>query len=107
MVTVHATCIAIDGHGILLRGPSGSGKSDLALRAIDGGARLVADDRVVLTGHGENVIASAPSSLHGLIEIRGLGIMRMDTAAEARVALVADLTDPGSVERLPERRHCA
>ena len=53
MVTVHATCIAIDGHGILLRGPAGSGKSDLALRAIDRGARLVADDQVVLTRHGE------------------------------------------------------
>jgi len=106
MVTVHATCIAIDGHGILLRGPSGSGKSDLALRAIDQGARLVADDQVVLTRHGENVIASAPSSLHGLIEIRGLGIMRMDAAAEARVALVADLIGPDSIDRLPERRHC-
>lgn len=106
MVTVHATCIAIDGHGILLRGPSGSGKSDLALRAIDRGARLVADDRVVLTRHGDSVIASAPSSLHGLIEIRGLGIVRMDAAAEAKVALVADMTDPGGVERLLERRRC-
>ncbi len=106
MVTVHATCIAIDGHGILLRGPSGSGKSDLALRAIDEGAQLVADDQVALTRRGENVIASAPSSLHGLIEIRGLGIMRMDAAAEARVALVADMADPDSIERLPARLHC-
>ncbi|HEX4505473.1 MAG TPA: HPr kinase/phosphatase C-terminal domain-containing protein [Alphaproteobacteria bacterium] len=106
MVTVHATCIAIDGHGILLRGPSGSGKSDLALRAIGGGARLVADDRVVLTRQGDAVIASAPSSLHGLIEIRGLGIMRMDAATQARIALVADMTDPGSIERLPEQRRC-
>jgi HPr kinase/phosphorylase len=106
MVTVHATCIAIDGHGILLRGPSGSGKSDLALRAIDRGARLVADDRVVLTRRGENVVASAPSSLHGLIEIRGLGIMRMDAVAEAPVMLVADMVGPGVIERLPERRRC-
>jgi serine kinase of HPr protein (carbohydrate metabolism regulator) len=106
MVTVHATCIAIDGHGILLRGPSGSGKSDLALRAIDRGARLVADDRVVLTRRGESVIASAPSSLRGLIEIRGLGIMRMDAAAEAEVALAVDLTEPELVQRLPLRRDC-
>ena len=106
MVTVHATCIAIDGHGILLRGPSGSGKSDLALRAIDQGARLVAEDWVVLTRQGENVIASAPSSLYGLIEIRGLGIMRIDAVAEARVALVADMADPSSIERLPEQRDC-
>src|ERR1700761_305372 len=106
MVTVHATCIAIDGHGILLRGPSGSGKSDLAFRAVDEGARLVADDRVVLTRRGENVVASAPSSLHGLIEIRGLGIMRMDAVAEAPVMLVADMVGPGGTERLPERRQC-
>lgn len=106
MVIVHATCIAVDGHGILLRGPSGSGKSDLAVRAIDRGARLVADDRVVLTRHGESVIASAPAALHGLIEIRGLGIVRMDAAAEARIALVADMTDPRGIERLPEQRRC-
>jgi HPr kinase/phosphorylase len=106
MVMVHGTCIAFDGHGILLRGAAGSGKSDLALRAIDRGAQLVADDQVVLARHGEGVIASAPASLHGLIEIRGLGIMRMDAATEARIALVADMTDPHAIERLPDRRHC-
>ena len=106
MVTVHATCIVIDGHGILLRGPSGSGKSDLALRAIDQGGRLVADDRVILTRHGDSVIASAPPSLQGLVEIRGLGIVRMGTVPEARIALVADMTDPGGIERLPGQRQC-
>src|SRR6185437_3524479 len=106
MVTVHATCISVDGHGILLRGPSGSGKSDLALRAIDQGAQLVADDWVVLTRQGDSMIASAPPSLHGLIEIRGLGIMRVDAAAEARVALVADMAGPDNIERLPEERQC-
>jgi HPr kinase/phosphorylase len=106
MVMVHATCIAFDGHGILLRGASGSGKSDLALRAIDHGAQLVADDRVVLVRDGADMIASAPASLHGLIEIRGLGIMRMDAAAQARIALVADMADPHTIERLPDRRHC-
>jgi serine kinase of HPr protein (carbohydrate metabolism regulator) len=106
MVMVHATCIAIDGHGILLRGPSGSGKSDLALRAIDRGAQLVADDQVVLTRRGDSMMASAPSSLRGLIEVRGLGIVRMDAAAEARLALVADMADLDSIERLPERRRC-
>ena len=106
MVMVHATCIAFDGHGILLRGASGSGKSDLALRAIDRGAQLVADDQVVLARHGADMIASAPASLHGLIEIRGLGIMRMDAAAQARIALVADMADPQAVERLPSRRRC-
>ena len=103
---VHGTCIAFDGHGVLLRGAAGSGKSDLALRAIVRGARLVADDQVVLARHGDGVIASAPASLHGLIEIRGLGIMRMDATAEARIALVADMTEPHAIERLPDRRHC-
>jgi HPr kinase/phosphorylase len=104
MIMVHATCIAFDGHGILLRGPAGSGKSDLALRAIDQGACLVADDQVVLNRDGAIVIASAPSSLHGLIEIRGIGIIRMDAAAQVPVALVADMMD--APERLPERRWC-
>jgi HPr kinase/phosphorylase len=106
MVMVHATCIAFDGHGILLRGASGSGKSDLALRAIDHGAQLVADDQVVLARDGADMIASAPASLHGLIEIRGVGVMRMDAAAQAKIALVADMTDPHTIERLPDRRHC-
>jgi len=106
MIMVHATCIAVDGHGVLLRGAAGSGKSDLALRLIDGGAQLVADDQVVLARRGANVIASAPVSLHGLIEIRGLGIMRMDAATEARIALVADMAEPHAAPRLPDRRHC-
>lgn len=106
MVTVHATCIAFDGHGILLRGASGSGKSDLALRAMDHGAQLVADDQVILARHGEGMVASAPDSLHGLIEIRGLGIVHVDAAAEARIALVADMTDSRTIERLPDCRHC-
>ncbi|MDB5393470.1 MAG: putative HPr kinase/phosphorylase, regulates carbohydrate metabolism [Rhodospirillales bacterium] len=106
MLMVHATCIAFAGRGVLLRGPPGSGKSDLALRAIAEGARLIADDQVALARSGENVIASAPSALHGMIEIRGLGIMRVEAAAEAEIALVADLVDAASLERLPDRRHC-
>jgi HPr kinase/phosphorylase len=106
MIMVHATCIAIGGRGVLLRGPSGSGKSDLALRAIADGAALVADDQVVLARSGESVIASAPSALYGMIEIRGLGIMRVEAAAEAEIKLVVDLIDAASVERLPDRRHC-
>jgi serine kinase of HPr protein (carbohydrate metabolism regulator) len=106
MLMVHATCVAFDGRGILFRGPSGSGKSDLALRALAEGALLVADDQVMLARHGARVIASGPSALRGLIEIRGLGIMRVDAAAEAEIALVADLVEPASVERLPESRLC-
>ena len=105
-LTAHATCIAIDGHGILLRGPSGSGKSDLALRAIAEGAHLVADDQVLLARDGDAVIGSAPAALHGLIEIRGLGLMRMNADAEARIALVADMTAAAAIDRMPEARQC-
>ena len=105
-LTAHATCISIDGHGILLRGPSGSGKSDLALRAIADGARLVADDQVVLAAEGDAVIGSAPPTLRGMIEIRGLGVMRMEADVRARIALVADMTAAGAIDRMPEPRRC-
>jgi len=106
MIMVHATCIAFNGSGVLLRGPPGSGKSDLALRALSDGARLVADDQVVLTRKGSKLVASAPSSLQGLIEIRGLGIMRVEADAESELALVVDLTDKGVIERIPEPARC-
>jgi HPr Serine kinase C-terminal domain len=72
---VHGTVVAIDGGGVLLRGPSGRGKSDLALRLIDAGARLVADDQVLLQRSGMQVLARAPAVLAGLLEIRGVGIV--------------------------------
>jgi serine kinase of HPr protein (carbohydrate metabolism regulator) len=58
--TVHATCVAIDGRGILIRGRSGAGKSDLALRLIDRGARLVSDDYTILAASGGRLRAAAP-----------------------------------------------
>jgi len=86
----------------LLRGPSGSGKSDLALRLIDGGARLVADDRTDLTLRDNAVIATAPEKLTGKMEVRGLGIVSVDFLPETALALVADLIAPTDVERMPE-----
>jgi serine kinase of HPr protein (carbohydrate metabolism regulator) len=100
MPTIHATCVAIEGHAILLRGPSGAGKSDLALRLIDGGALLVADDRVVLSIERGRLVARAPQAIAGLIEARGLGIIEVPSAESAPVLLVCDLVD--QVERLPE-----
>lgn len=101
---VHATAVAIEGGAILLRGPSGSGKSDLALRLIDGGAQLVADDQTLLRREGERVLASAPPAIDGLLEVRGVGVVRVGAAVTAPLVLIADLTLSGDIERLPERR---
>jgi HPr kinase/phosphorylase len=107
MATIHATCVAVDGRGVLLRGPSGSGKSDLALRLIDAGGRLVADDRVQLSLEGGLVIARPPAILAGLIEARGFGPIPVPFLPEAPIMLVADLKPDEAIERLPEPGTCA
>ena len=101
METVHATAVAIEGAGVLLRGPSASGKSDLALRLIDRGARLVADDRTVLTLRDGCVEASAPPEIEGRMEVRGLGIVRMPGCGSAMLRLVVDLVSAREVARMP------
>jgi serine kinase of HPr protein (carbohydrate metabolism regulator) len=85
--------------GALIEGPSGAGKSDLAIRAMAAGLRLVADDRVVLWTSGGRLYGRAPDSLHGLIEVRGLGVQRVAALPLAEVVLIAALETP---ERLPE-----
>jgi len=101
---VHATAIAIEGNAILLRGPPGAGKSDLALRLIDGGARLVADDQALLRRADNQVFVRAPAEIAGLIEVRGVGILRVDLISEAPIALVADLVPSTQIERIPDNR---
>ncbi|NQU71988.1 MAG: hypothetical protein HQ514_15650 [Rhodospirillales bacterium] len=104
--SIHGVCVEIDGKGILLLGPSGSGKSDLALRLIDGGARLVADDQVALALEGGTIepciVASAPTEICGLLEIRGVGIVAVETVQISRLSLVVQLVTPDLIERLPE-----
>ena len=102
---LHATCVALDGRGILLRGASGSGKSDLALRLIDEGALLVADDQTAIAEEGGRLVARAPATIAGKLEVRGLGIVTQPALAEAPIALIVDLVPPAAVERLPEERH--
>ncbi|MGI4731578.1 MAG: HPr kinase/phosphorylase [Janthinobacterium lividum] len=99
ITTVHATTVAIGGRGVLIEGPSGSGKSDLALRLIDRGAMLVSDDRTLLAVTGKSVYASVPATIAGKIEVRGVGIVELPYAGSVPVALVVTLGDP---ERLPE-----
>lgn len=85
--------------GALIVGPSGAGKSDLALRALAQGFRLVADDRVVLWASGDRLFGRAPDSLHGLIEVRGLDVVRVEALPLCEVGLVVRI---GTSERLPE-----
>jgi serine kinase of HPr protein (carbohydrate metabolism regulator) len=102
MMQLHATCVDIGGTGLLLRGPSGSGKSDLALRLIDGGARLVADDRVILEEVAGRLMASGPRRLAGLLEVRGVGILPVPHSERVELGLIVDLVAADAVERLPE-----
>jgi serine kinase of HPr protein (carbohydrate metabolism regulator) len=98
--TLHASCVAIDGRAVLIEGLSGSGKSDLALRLIDRGATLVSDDYTIVRRHADTLIASAPSNIAGLIEVRGVGLVPMPVVADVPVALIVTISD--DVERLPE-----
>ena len=106
MTRVHGTAVALDGAGVLIRGPSGSGKSDLALRLIDAGAQLVADDQTELSPGERALIMRAPLALAGRLEVRGVGIAHVPTVAEAPLRLVLDLVRPEEVERLPEASLC-
>ena len=98
--SVHASTVAIDGRAVLITGPSGSGKSDLALRLIDRGFILVSDDRTIVRRDGDRLLASAPPQIAGKLEIRGIGIIEMEAASDVPIALIVELT--GDIQRLPE-----
>jgi serine kinase of HPr protein (carbohydrate metabolism regulator) len=100
--TVHASCVAVAGRAVLIAGASGRGKSDLALRLIDRGARLVSDDYTALRNDAGRLIATAPGTIAGKIEVRGVGIVEMEALAQAPVCLFIDLD--AAPERLPEAR---
>ncbi len=97
---IHGTCVAVGERGILILGESGTGKSGLALQLIAFGAALVADDQLVLQRKGQSVVAVAPDSLRGLIEARGIGILRVKAVDTVKLLVVVDL-DVEPTERLP------
>lgn len=105
---LHASALRLGGRGLLVRGPSGSGKSSLALSILARGAAagfeaaLVADDQVFVEPRGRRLYAQAPAATAGLIEVRGVGILSRPHLAETALDLVIDLVPRKSVKRLPE-----
>lgn len=100
---LHASCVAMEGRAALILGKSGSGKSALALQIMAFGGQLVADDRVVLTRIQDQLVASCPPQIRGLIEARGMGLLRATPAEPTLVACVIDL-DQTEQDRLPHPR---
>ncbi|HEY7005334.1 MAG TPA: HPr kinase/phosphatase C-terminal domain-containing protein [Sphingomicrobium sp.] len=98
--TLHASTVAREGRAVLITGPSGSGKSDLALRLIDSGFTLVSDDQTIVKRDGDRLLADAPPTIAGKLEVRGIGILEVDHAGDIPVALIVELAS--DIPRLPD-----
>lgn len=97
---LHASCVARDGRAVLLLGPSGAGKSDLALRMFDLGFTLVSDDRTIISKEKGKLTASAPATIRGKLEVRGLGIVEVPSIDDVPLALAIELTS--DIQRMPD-----
>jgi HPr kinase/phosphorylase len=108
---IHASCVSIAGRGVLIRGSSGRGKSDLVLRLLDAAgfglddtvqrSQLVADDQTVLTEMEGELFASPPPGLAGKLEIRGQGIVELAYVKNIKIEAIVDLVDLSEIERMP------
>lgn len=101
MNPIHATSVVFKGKGLLIKGASGSGKTDLALRIIHVGGLLVADDYTQLQVEGKELIATPPPTIKGMIEIRGVGVTQVPCCARAPIDWVINLV-ASEPERMPE-----
>lgn len=101
--TLHATSVVFCGRGLLICGPSGSGKSDLALRIMDAGGSLIADDYTDVVVDGGKVMAAAPAATAGMMEVRGVGLLKVPAIRTARIDMVLECVKPESVERMPDK----
>lgn len=101
MIRLRGTCVAIDGQGVLLRGHSAAGKSDLALRLIDAGGTLVSDDYTDVAIEDGRLVASSPAPLHGLLEVRGLGVIRINALPTVALVAAIDLVAADMLDRMP------
>jgi HPr kinase/phosphorylase len=109
---VHGTTVSLNGTAVLIRGASGSGKSDLALQLLETSGNglaqtritttLVADDQTVLLRDDEKLYASAPATIKGLLEVRGQGILKLSSQDQIQLVLVVDLKPSDEIERLPD-----
>lgn len=101
---LHASAVTVNGRGLLILGASGSGKSALAAQLIALGAQLVSDDRTEVTNINQRLIASPPFAIAGLIELRGLGIIKLPYCPQSPLCAVIDLSEPATDQRLPPQR---
>lgn len=97
--TLHCSTVAIGGRAVMIEGRSGSGKSDLALRLIDRGAKLVSDDYTLARRQGKLLLASPPPNIAGKMEVRGIGLVDMEFVGDVPVCLIVQLFDV--VDRMP------
>jgi len=98
--TLHASTVATNGRAVVITGPSGSGKSDLALRLIDRGFALVSDDRTVVKRDGDRLVAASAPNIGGKLEIRGIGIVDVESVSDVAVALIVELKS--DIDRIPD-----
>lgn len=106
IIQVHGTALIVNGVGVLLRGPPGTGKSDLALRLIDGGAQLVSDDQTVIENDSGRLRMSTNAVLEGLLEVHGVGIFPVPSTQDATLGLVIDLLGPNDkIPRMPDKEY--
>lgn len=96
----HATTVAKDGRAVIIAGRSGSGKSDLGLRLFDRGFSLVSDDQTMIRKFDKRLIASAPATIKGKLEVRGIGIVDVASVDDVPVCLIVELSD--AVDRMPD-----
>ncbi len=97
---LHGSCVALSGRGVLITGPSGSGKSGLALQLMALGCGLVSDDRTVVEVRDGGLLATTPAAIRGRIEARGVGLLAAEPTGAARLVLIVDLAQE-EAERLP------